>query len=72
MDFSASATCGSGVVRLTNQQRYADACKAHLAWRKINRGSYDCATLVDGKPNKVCWGVWTRAQRRAALCEGAQ
>lgn len=23
---------------------------------------YDCSQLVNGKPNKVCWGVWKRRQ----------
>ena len=66
--YGAARTCTSSMVRLTNQGRYAEACEAHLNWRKIQGGAYDCSTLVGGKPNKVCWGVWERAQKRRAKC----
>lgn len=26
------------------------------------RWTYDCSQLVNGKPNKVCWGLWERRQ----------
>lgn len=70
--YGPAATCSSSMVRLTNQQRYEEACNAHLNWRKIQGGAYDCSTLVDGKPNKVCWGVWDRALKRQAMCKGEQ
>ena len=40
------------------------AAKAVLSWRYITRNGvkYDCSTLVNGKPNKVCWGLWERRQ----------
>jgi lysozyme len=69
--YGPARTCSSSMVRLTNQQRYEQACEAHLAWRKINGGAYDCSTLVNGKRNTVCWGVWERAQKRHAKCMGA-
>lgn len=45
---------------------YCKACDALLAWRKA--GGYDCSTLVNGKPNKRCWGVWDRQLKRHAKC----
>lgn len=47
------------------QKDYAKAGQAVLAWRYItlpNGSKYDCSQLVNGKPNKVCWGVWERRQ----------
>lgn len=43
------------------------AAKAVLAWRYITRNGvkYDCSKLVQGKPNKVCWGLWERRQWEA-------
>lgn len=43
------------------------AAKAVLRWRYITRNGvkYDCSTLVKGKPNKVCWGLWERRQWEA-------
>lgn len=69
--YGPTATCSSSMVRFVNEGRYADACAAHLRWRKINGGAYDCSVLVNGQPNKVCWGVWERAQTRNAKCLAA-
>lgn len=44
---------------------YKKAGQAVLAWRYItlpNGSKYDCSQLVNGKPNKVCWGLWERRQ----------
>lgn len=44
---------------------YKKAGQAVLAWRFItlpNGTKYDCSQLVNGKPNKVCWGLWERRQ----------
>lgn len=30
--------------------------------RQGTRWTYDCSQLVNGKPNKVCWGLWERRQ----------
>lgn len=41
---------------------YDKAGKAVLQWRYITRNGkkYDCSQFVNGKPNKVCYGLWTR------------
>lgn len=49
---------------------YPKACDALLKWRYAAR--YDCSTLVSGKPNTRCWGVWTRQLERHAKCWAAQ
>jgi GH24 family phage-related lysozyme (muramidase) len=49
---------------------YKGACDALLAYRYAAK--YDCSTLVNGKPNKRCWGVWTRQQERHAQCMALQ
>lgn len=45
------------------------ACDALLRYRYA--AGYDCSTLVDGKPNKRCWGVWTRQLRRHEQCRAS-
>ncbi len=42
------------------------ACDSLLHWRSA--GGYDCSTMIDGKPNRRCWGVWQRAKARHATC----
>ncbi|WP_425221699.1 glycoside hydrolase family protein [Pseudomonas sp.] len=49
---------------------YVQACDALLRWRKA--GGYDCSTLVNGQPNRRCWGVWTRQLERHEMCRSAQ
>lgn len=49
---------------------YVAACDALLQWRKA--AGYDCSTLVNGKPNRRCWGVWERQLKRHAKCMGEQ
>jgi len=49
---------------------YKGACDALLAYRFA--AGYDCSTLINGKPNKRCWGVWTRQQKRHADCVALQ
>lgn len=49
---------------------YRQACDALLRWRFA--GGYDCSTTIDGQPNKICWGVWTRQLGRYAKCIAAQ
>lgn len=42
---------------------YSRAAQAVLAWRYItlpNGTKYDCSKIINGKPNKVCWGLWER------------
>lgn len=45
---------------------YRAACDALLMWKRA--GGYDCSTMINGQPNKVCWGVWERQQERRAKC----
>ncbi|CUI09847.1 Lysozyme [Janthinobacterium sp. CG23_2] len=49
---------------------YRAACEAILMYRFA--AGYDCSTLVDGRPNKRCYGVWTDRQRSHAQCVAAQ
>lgn len=46
---------------------YKKAGESVLMWRYITvKGKkYDCSTLVNGKPNKVCWGLWERRKWEA-------
>ena len=48
----------------------AAACAALLSYRRA--AGYDCSTLVNGKPNRRCWGVWERQLKRHAKCMAAQ
>ena len=50
--------------------QYRQACDALLLWKRA--GGYDCSTLIDGKPNKRCWGVWDRQLERHAKCLAEQ
>lgn len=68
--YGVNTTCKSSMVRLINRQRYRESCEAYLLYRKS--GGYDCSTLVNGKPNKRCWGVWTRNVDRSNACVVAQ
>lgn len=67
---------GTGNWRKSSMRReliagdYAAACNALLEYRFAAK--YDCSTLIDGKPNKRCWGVWTRQLERQQKCMAAQ
>ncbi len=50
--------------------RYAQSC-ADLRKYRFAAG-YDCSTLVNGKPNTRCYGVWVRQLKRYNECMGAQ
>lgn len=50
--------------------RYRHACDSLLLYKRS--GGYDCSTLINGRPNKRCWGVWTRQLERHAACVAAQ
>lgn len=45
------------------------ACDALLLYRYS--GGYDCSTVINGKRNTRCWGVWTRQLERQAACLAA-
>jgi lysozyme len=73
--YGIGTLCASSIVSRANAGDYRGSCEAYLEYRKINKGKpdeYDCSTLVSGKPNKRCWGVWTRQQERHAKCMAAQ
>lgn len=66
--------CDSGMVRLANAGDYTGSCRAYLEYRFVGpKGNkYDCSTMVNGKRNTRCWGVWTRQQERYSACMQAQ
>lgn len=49
---------------------YTAACDSLLLYRFA--AGYDCSTLINGKPNKRCYGVWTRQLERHAACVALQ
>lgn len=67
--YGADTACKSSMVRFTNQGLYRNACEAYTLYKRS--GGYDCSTLVNGKPNKRCWGVWLRSLERRDKCLGA-
>lgn len=60
----------STLVTRLNAGNYAGACEAILQYRYA--AGYDCSTLVNGQPNKRCWGVWQRRLELNQKCMGAQ
>jgi lysozyme len=68
--YGEHATCKSSVVGNINARRYEEACNSYLKYKFS--GGYDCSTLINGKPNKRCWGVWTRNLERQDRCLQAQ
>lgn len=61
---------GSSIRRNLLAGDYVGACKALLRYKFA--AGYDCSTLVNGRPNKVCYGVWTRQLERHKKCMEAQ
>ncbi|MCL1861843.1 MAG: hypothetical protein FWG52_10000 [Proteobacteria bacterium] len=55
----------SSLLMLARAGRNVEHCEFYLRYRFVR--TFDCAT----PGNKVCAGVWTRAQARAALCHAA-
>lgn len=49
---------------------YEQSCKSLLKWKRA--GGYDCSTMINGKPNNRCWGVWIRQLERHDKCMRAQ
>lgn len=49
---------------------YEQSCKSLLKWKRA--GGYDCSTMINGKPNNRCWGVWVRQLERHDRCMRAQ
>lgn len=68
--YGVKTTCSSVMVRRVNAGDYAGSCKGYLEYKKA--GGYDCSTLIDGQPNKRCWGVWERSKWRHDQCMSVQ
>jgi lysozyme len=68
--YGVAATCNSSMVRHINAGRYRESCNAYTLYKFS--GGYDCSTMIAGKPNKRCWGVWERSQERHKKCMEAQ
>jgi GH24 family phage-related lysozyme (muramidase) len=66
--YGVEATCDSSMVRHINAGRYDQSCQAYTLYKRS--GGYDCSTLINGKPNKRCWGVWQRNLKRRDRCMG--
>lgn len=49
---------------------HVKACESLKLYRYA--AGYDCSTRINGKPNKRCWGVWTRQLQRYETCMAAQ
>lgn len=49
---------------------YEQSCKSLLKWKRA--AGYDCSTMINGKPNSRCWGVWVRQKERHSKCMAAQ
>lgn len=60
----------SGMRRNLFRGEYVAACDSLLQYRFAAK--YDCSTLVNGKPNRRCWGVWERQRKRHAQCMAEQ
>lgn len=68
--YGVPTLCSSSIARGANAGNYAGSCRAYLLYRKVD--GYDCSQLVDGRPNKRCWGVWERSRGRHQKCMAAQ
>jgi GH24 family phage-related lysozyme (muramidase) len=68
--YGINTLCFSSIVLKANAGDYVGSCKAYLLYRYVNK--YDCSTLVNGQPNKRCWGVWTRQLERYQKCMSLQ
>lgn len=67
--YGVATTCSSSMVRLINTGYPTAACYSYPKYKYS--GGYDCSTLVNGKPNKRCWGVYSRNLERQEKCLGA-
>lgn len=69
--FCTNKAGGLGVIpKRLRAGDYRGACEAILEYRYA--AGYDCTTLIDGQPNKRCFGVWLDRQRLHAQCIQAQ
>lgn len=68
--YGTGTLCKSSVVRFANEGEYVKSCESYLLYKFA--AGYDCSTLVDGQPNKRCWGVWERQLNRYKKCMEVQ
>lgn len=68
--YGTGAWAGSSMRSNLLTGNYVAACASMLKYKYS--GGYDCSTMINGRPNKVCYGVWLRQQERYATCMGAQ
>lgn len=68
--YGTGALCKSSIARAANAGNYQQSCAGYLQYKFV--AGYDCSTLVDGMPNKRCWGVWARSKERFHKCMAAQ
>lgn len=68
--YGADVACRSSMVRFVNQGMYREACESYLFYRFA--AGYDCSTVIDGRRNRRCWGVWERSVDRRDRCMAAQ
>lgn len=47
----------------------SDKAKGKWVWNG-KRFTYDCSQLVNGKPNKICYGIWKRRLYESELLRG--
>lgn len=64
--YGTAATCRSAMVRHINAGEYEKACHGYTLYKMS--GGYDCSTLINGEPNRRCWGVWKRNLERRDRC----
>lgn len=57
---------GSSMRRRLLDGDHKGACDALLLWKRAD--GYDCSTMINGQPNKRCYGVWTRQLDRHKKC----
>lgn len=69
-NIGAANFCSSTIVKEVNFGRYASGCQHILDWKKA--AGYDCSTLIDGVPNKRCYGLWKDRLRLRNKCMEAQ
>lgn len=72
--YGVPTLCRGEIVARANAGDYVGSCEAYLQYRFVGKGvnRYDCSTMVNGKRNKRCWGVWARSKERHQQCMAAQ
>ncbi len=60
----------SNLVKNLNAQDYAAACHSILEYKYA--AGYDCSTVINGKPNKRCYGVWIDRENSFKKCMESQ